>query len=52
MSDNIQALRAKYSNELIQAFHIVTDGEIYCPVCQTTHEFKKESEEDVKQIQK
>jgi hypothetical protein len=37
----LKAIRSKYSTNLIKAFHIVTKGVIYCPICQTTHDFKE-----------
>lgn len=38
----LKAIRSKYSNEFIKAFHIVTKGIIYCPICQKKHEFKED----------
>lgn len=43
----IKAIRSKYSTEVIKAFHVVTKGIIFCPICRKDHEFK-EDEEDAK----
>jgi len=42
----IQALRSKYSVELIKVFHIVTNGQIYCPVHNQIHEFKEDEKHE------
>lgn len=38
----IKAIRKKYTIGVIKAFHVVTNGIIYCPICRTDHEFKEE----------
>lgn len=40
----LKAIRSKYSNEVIKAFHVCTNGVIYCPICRKDHEFKEEEE--------
>lgn len=41
----IEALKRKYSQGIIEAYHVVTNGKIYCPICQTTHDWRKENEQ-------
>ena len=38
----LKAIRSKYSIGVIKAFHIATNGVIYCPICQKDHEFKED----------
>ena len=42
----IRELKKCFSPELIKAFHIITGGEIYCPIHQENHEFTEEDEHE------
>lgn len=43
----IKALQAKFKPITIEAFHMVTNGTIYCPIHKTTHEMEEKEDEQV-----